>query len=280
MSGRRITIATCQFAESWKPLRNAATIERYIAQAARQGADIVQFHEGALSGYCGRLGESDYPWPELREATQSVMSAAAAAGVWVALGSAHPLTPPHRPHNSLYLISPDGRLADRYDKRFCMQHELEFYSPGDHFVTFDLKGVRCGLLICFDLRFPSLYRQLARKGVQAVLQSFNTGRFEGPGIHSHVMRQTLQGHAGTYGLFIAAANSSARHSRWPGVFITPDGKIESHLSLDRAGMMLNVVDTAQPYYAPVAPFRRQLLAGSLGNGPALRDRRSRSRRSL
>jgi predicted amidohydrolase len=42
----------------------------------------------------------------------------------VVLGSAHPLTPPHRPHNSLYVISDKGQLVDRYDKRFCSNTEI------------------------------------------------------------------------------------------------------------------------------------------------------------
>lgn len=46
------------------------------------------------------------------------------------LGSAHRLTPPHWPHNSLYVIYDAGRITDRYDKRFCSYTETtQFYTP-------------------------------------------------------------------------------------------------------------------------------------------------------
>ena len=46
--------------------------------------------------------------------------------------------------NSLYVINRDGEVIDRYDKRFCTGGDLQHYSPGDHFVTFDVNDVRCG----------------------------------------------------------------------------------------------------------------------------------------
>jgi len=276
----KLNIATCQFAEDWNPRRNARIICRYIAKAKREGADVVHFHECALSGYGGKISSSDYDWAALRESAQSVLDEAARQRIWVVLGTSHPLTPPHRPHNSLYLISPQGRIVDRYDKRFCMAGDLAAYTPGDHVATFKLKGITCGLLICFDLRFPHLYEELSRLGVRVLFQSFHNGRFEGPGIHSHIMRQTLQAHAGIHTMWISAPNSSAHYSRWPSVFITPDGKIEAQLDRDRSGMMVNIVDTARKFYDPVSQFRDLLLARAAHSGRCVRDARSRDRQGL
>ena len=64
----------------------------------------------------------------------------------VVLGSAHRLTEPNKPHNSLYIIDEEGRLIDRYDKRFCsgdasgMTGDLAHYSPGDHFSVFAIRA--------------------------------------------------------------------------------------------------------------------------------------------
>ncbi len=276
----RLRIATCQFAEGWQPRRNAAVIRRYIAAAAGQRADLVHFHEGALSGYRGRIGSREYDWAALREAAESVVAEARRRRLWVVLGSAHPLTPPHRPHNSLYLISPAGRIVDRYDKRFCTTGELAVYTPGDRCVTFELRGVTCGLLICYDLRFPELYAELYRRGVRVVFQSFHNGRMKGPGIHEHIMPQTLQGHAGINGMWISAANSSAWYSRWGSVFIGPDGRIERRLPRNRAGVMVNVVDLARPFYDAGVAFRDLALRGRRHNGRTVHDPRSRTRTSL
>ncbi len=277
----KLRIATCQFSETWSPLRNAALVRRYIARAKRERCDVVHFHECALSGYCGKVGESDYDWAALREATLSVMEEAKRQGIWVVLGSSHPLTPPHKPHNSLYLISPQGQIVDRYDKRFCMTHELEFYTPGDHWVAFDLNGIRCGLLICFDLRFPEVYRALYRQGVRVIFQSFYNGRMDGPGIHEHIMPQTVAAHAGMNGMWISAPNSSAHYSRWGSVFVGPDGRIDGRLPRNRAGMMVNTVDLSEPRYDPAAPFRDDAMNGKLHSGqPVQGDPRSERRTEL
>ncbi len=60
-------------------------------------------------------------------------------GLWTVFGSIHPLTPPHRPHNSLYIVSDRGRLVARYDKRFLSDTELSYlYSPGQQPLVFEV----------------------------------------------------------------------------------------------------------------------------------------------
>lgn len=94
--------------------------------------------------------------------------------VWVILGASHRLSGNHKPYNSLYVIDSAGTIVDPYDKRFCTVGDLKHYSPGDHFAAFDVNGVRCGLLICYDIRFPELYRQYAKLGVQLVFHSITS----------------------------------------------------------------------------------------------------------
>jgi len=280
MPTSKLRIATCQFSEGWNPRRNAAIIRRYIAHAKRLRADVVHFHECALSGYGGRIAERDYDWDGLREAAHSALLEARQRRIWVVLGSSHPLSPPHKPHNSLYLISPAGRIVDRYDKRFCTGADLDVYTPGDHFVTFRLKGMMCGLLICYDLRFPQVYRELLKRGVRVVFQSFHNGRMDGPGIHEHIMRQTVQAHAGMCSMWISAPNSSAYYSRWGSIFVTPDGRIAARLPRNRAGIMVNTADPSQEFYDAVGQFGGHWLRGALANGRPVRDPRSRSRSCL
>ena len=274
-------VATCQFAERFQPRRNAALILRYMRKARAAEADVAHFHEAALSGYLtgngAPRGDEKY-WRVLRACTQRICAEAGRLRLWTVLGSAHPLTPPHKPTNCLYLIGPDGRIRDRYDKRFCTSADLKAYTPGNRFVVFDLNGVRCALLICFDLRFPEIYRALSRKGVRAVFQSFHNGYTDGPGIHTHIMRQTMQAHAGINYMWVSANNSSGYYSRWPSVFIRPDGTIAASLRQNRAGIMLNTVDTARELYDPSRPFRARAMRGVLHSGSLVRDPRLNDRR--
>ncbi len=283
MSKGKIRVASCQFAESFNPRRNAAVILRYMTKASARRAELVHIHEAALTGYLARKDApplDDTAWGALREATQSICAEAKRLKVWVVLGSAHRLTPPHKPTNCLYLIGPEGKIRNRYDKRFCTGGDLRAYTPGGHFVTFGLNGVKCSLLICYDLRFPELYRELKRLGVQAVFQSFHNGYMDGPGIHGKIMRQTVQAHAGINYFWISANNSSGYYSRWPSIFVSPDGAIAGSLRRNLAGMMVNTIDTTRTYYDASAAYRRRAMRGILHSGKLVSDRRQRSRTSL
>lgn len=280
----RLRVATCQFAESFNPRRNAAMIRRYMLKAKRHRAELVHFHESCLTGYLAMEGAPSlhqYDWPLLREVTEDICREADRLKLWVVLGSAHPLSAPHKPTNCLYLISPDGEIHDRYDKRFCTGRDLDFYTPGDHFVTFRINGIKCSLLICYDLRFPELYRQLKKMGVEAIFQSFHNAYVEpGANIHTRIMRQTMQGHAGINYFWVSANNSSGYYSSYPSVCITPDGAIAQSLPQNTAGVMINTIDTTRQFYDASADFRELAMRGILHNGKPVRDARITNRKAL
>ncbi|MFT5369352.1 MAG: putative amidohydrolase [Candidatus Latescibacterota bacterium] len=278
----KLRIATCQFSVRANIRKNAAQIKKQIVQAKHQRADVVHFSECALSGYAGTDYKTweGFDWAALIEETEAICSLAKQKKVWVILGSAHRLSGKHQPHNSLYAINPDGQIVDRYDKCFCTNSDLRHYSPGDHLVTLDINGVRCGLLICYDLRFPELYRAYKKKGVQCLFDSFYNARAAGPKIHTVIMRPTLQAHAATNYFWISANNSSGYYQAWQSVFIQPDGVISKSLSRNRAGVMVNTVDTTQKYYDASAPFRDRSMKGILHSGTIVKDIRSRNRTAL
>ena len=262
-----VKIATCQFAVSGNIKRNNEQIQAFIKTASKNDADIVHLPECALSGYAGADLEtlSAYNWQLLRSEGEKIVSLAGQLGIWTILGSMHQLTEPNKPHNSLYLISPDGRLIDRYDKRFCTERDLMYYTPGDSFVYFDVNGVKCSLLICFDLRFPEIYRALRKENVECIFQSFYNARQKGPSVHTDIMRQTMQCRAATNYFWISMANSSGWYSPYPSCFIQPDGKIVKQLKNNRSGMMINTVDINESYYDPSAPYRKTAMTGKLTN---------------
>ncbi len=283
MAGRVLKVATCQFAVGGSIGRNSRQICGFLRKSSKADADIVHFSECALSGYVG----TDFPtfdgydWALLKEETEKIMALAAKLGLWVVLGSTHKLTRPNRPHNSLYLIGPDGKIVGRYDKRFCIKAELRRYTPGDRFVNFNVNGVKCSLLICFDLRFPEIYRQLYKQKVNCIFQSFYNARQKGPSVHTHIMRQTMQCRAATNYFWVSMANSSGYYSPYSSCIIAPDGKIVRQLKSNRAGMMVNTVELKKKFYDPMADFRDMAIKGVLSNGPeAIKDRRSRDTTSL
>jgi len=139
-----------------------------------------------------------------------------------------------------------------------------------------INGVKCSLLICFDLRFPEIYRQLYKQKVNCIFQSFYNARQKGPSVHTHIMRQTMQCRAATNHFWASCANSSGYYSPYPSCFIQPDGRIVKQLRQNRPGLMINRVDLSKKFYDPMADFRDMVIAGALSNGPKIiKDRRSR-----
>ena len=283
MANGMIKVATCQFAVGASIKRNSKRICKFLHKAKKVGVDIVHFSECALSGYVGTdfPNFEGYDWDLLREETQKIMALASKLRLWIILGSTHRLTEPNKPHNSLYLINPEGRIVDRYDKRFCTSGDLRRLTPGNRFVKFTINGVRCSLLICFDLRFPEIYRQLYKQKVNCIFQSFYNARQKGPSVHTHIMRQTMQCRAATNYFWTSCANSSGYYCPYPSCFIQPDGKIVKQLRQNRPGLMVNKVDLSRKLYDPMADFRDMVLAGALSNGPkTIKDRRSKNTTSL
>ena len=283
MAKGKIEIASCQFAVGSDVSRNASSIKRYMQKAADGKAELVHFSECSLSGYAGvdHYTLDGFNWELLREQTLEIMALAKELGIWVILGSQHQLTGKNKPHNSLYLINPEGKIADRYDKRFLTEGDFDHYTAGDHFVTFDLDGVKCALLICFDLRFPELYRQLCKDSVQCVFQSFYNARQPGPSVHRYIMQQTMQCRAATNGMFVSMTNSSGYYCPYGSCFIEPDGKITKSLPINKAGLMINTVNTMKTFYDPSAEFRLAAINGGLSNSPkTTKDQRSVNRCEL
>ena len=278
-----LKVATCQFAVGVSIKRNSNRICEFLYKASKAKADIVHFSECALSGYVGTdfPNFDGYDWDLLREETEKIMAIAAKLGLWVVLGSTHRLTEPNKPHNSLYLISPDGKIINRYDKRFCTPGDLRRLTPGNRFANFTINGVKCSLLICFDLRFPEIYRQLYKQKVNCIFQSFYNARQKGPSIHTHIMRQTMQCRAATNRFWVSMSNSSGYYSPYPSCFIRPDGKIVRQLRSNRPGLTVNTVNLSTKFYDPMADFRDMAISGKLSNGQeVVNDPRSRNKMSL
>jgi len=280
MVSGKLRVATCQFAVGPRIVRNGRSIREFMIDAKKAGAEVVHFSECALSGYAGTDFESfaGYDWGLLKEQTQRIMKLAGELGIWVILGSSHRLSGAHKPHNSLYLINPKGKIKDRYDKRFCTARDIEYYTPGDHFVFFSINRVKCALLICFDLRFPEIYRKLKAEGVQCVFQSFYNARQKGRSIHTDIMRQTAQARAASNYMWISMTNSSSFFSAYPSCFIRPDGTIAGQLKFHRPGFMVNMVDVNERFYDASGQYRNLAMRGILSNGSRrLKDARSKAR---
>jgi predicted amidohydrolase len=304
----KLTVATCQFPISADTRKNLRYVSRQMRVARDRGADVAHFPEVCLSGYAGvdLASYEGFDWTLLRECTQRVQDLTRRLGLWVVVGSAHPLTGRRKPHNSLYIIDDHGRVVDRYDKMFCSGDrsektgDLAHYTPGDHFSVFSIKGVRCGALICHDYRYPELYREYERRGARLVFHSYHAGniapdRFKAmqdevgedlrklnprgtlPGI---TMPATMIAEAANNHVWISCPNSSARESCWPSFFVRPDGVVTGRLRRNTTGVLVSEVDTDEPIYDSTVSWRDRAMDGLFHSGTLVRDERSEERTRL
>ena len=279
-SSKRLTIASCQFPVSGNIEENSKYIQRQMRISKTRGAEVAHFPECALSGYGGADFESydNFDWTKLKINMDSICSLARDLKLWVLLGSTHPLTSGNKPHNSLYVIDPNGQVIDRYDKRFCTSSDLKFYSPGNHFVNFKIKDINCGLLICYDVRFPELYRAYRKTNADVLFQSFYNARHREDCIHPKIMPVTAQVRAATNAFYMSLTNSSAAFS-WPCHFITPDGLVSKKLPANEPGILISRIDITKKIYDASSVFRLEAIHGKLHSGETISDPKSIERTS-
>lgn len=153
---------------------NGQHIRDLMAQAKDQGARLIHFPEGALSGYAGAQIDTwdDVDWHMVQSELQRIAECAGNLGLWTIVGSNHQLSPPSWPHNSLFIISDEGELVDRYDKRICSNTETtKWYVRGQKAVTFDINGFRFGCALCIEIQFMEVFLEYAEKDVDCILFS-------------------------------------------------------------------------------------------------------------
>jgi len=298
----KLSVATCYFPVDADIWRNRGYVLRQMRIAREGGADVAHFPEACLSGYAGVDFQSlrGFDWALLEACTRDVLALAGQLRLWVVVGSSHPLTRQHKPHDCVYVINDRGELVDRYDKRFCSGDDLVHYSPGNHFTVFTVKGIRCGVLICYDYAFPELYREYKRRGVQLVFHSFHAGHVSpqrrrlmgeevGTGVHALNkgssypeirMPASVQAAATANHLWISCSNTSAPHSCFPSFFVRADGIITGRLRRNVAGVLVSTVDTEERLYDGTAGWRDRAMRGVFHSGRLVRDNRSTARRCL
>ena len=285
---KKLRVATCQFPVEASIEHNRKAVLRLMDEAADQNADVSHFSECALSGYAGvDIPDSrSIDWEELRNATRDIMQRARELKQWVLLGSTHQLSDGHLPHNCVYVINASGKIANRYDKRFCTgiagrktTLDLLQYSPGNRHCVFRIKGVICASLICYDYRFPELYRELKKEKVQVVFQGFHNARTtvvadDTYNIWKTIVPSTMSCRAAENHFWISANNSQARPSRWGSFAVRPDGAITGQLRLHTSSMLMTEMEMRTDFFDAPGPWRERAMNGQLHSGCVVEDPRS------
>ncbi|WP_328834907.1 carbon-nitrogen hydrolase family protein [Streptomyces europaeiscabiei] len=264
-------------------------IRRLMREASGAGARLVQFPEGAItypgkyvmsSGPPGTLAAADWSrvdWSVMRAEAQSVADLAGELGLWVVFGSVHPLTPPHRPHNSLYVVSDEGALAARYDKRYLSHTELSYlYTPGTDPLVFELDGIRFGTVLCIEANFPELFEQYEQMDVDCVLISVM--------VDDAARAALAPAYATLYNYWVSYSVPAQFSATAPATITAPGGRCLARCHADnRPGLAIADIDPdTQDTDIDIAlryarPWRRTARAGLYDNHVVIGDGRSDAR---
>ncbi len=164
-----------QLTSSDDPAANLAETARLVRQAAADGATLIATPEVTNCVSASRSHQTEVLRPEAEDPVLAgLRDLAAELGVHLLIGSLALKTEERRFANRSFLIGPDGAVLARYDKIHMFDVDLgggEAYRESDGFrpgrlaVTAPLPGGDVlGMTICYDLRFPALYRTLAQAG--------------------------------------------------------------------------------------------------------------------
>lgn len=265
--------AIFQMTSGIDPAANAAAIVDMAARAKGEGADMLFTPE--MAGYVDRdrqraaatlRSEADDP------VLAAVREAAAKQGLWVHLGSL-PLKEERtdgRWANRSFMIDDGGEIRARYDKIHLFDVDLatgeswresSVYGPGEQVVAVDTPWARMGLSVCYDMRFPDLYRALTNAGATVLLTpaafTVPTGK-----AHWHIL---LRARAIEAGCFVIAAAQTGHHA---------DGRDTYGHSLIADPWGDIVLDMGEQAGLALAEIDLSRIEDVRGRVPALANRRS------
>jgi predicted amidohydrolase len=172
-------VAACQVNSRGDRGENLAAAVALLERAADAGADVAVLPE--YVDYLGPAETEPKPEPVDGEFAAVLADAARRLAMWVFAGSFHELGPDaDHSYNTSLVFDRTGSLAATYRKIHLFDidipgrpdvsyRESRRVAPGTEITTVDVEGVRFGLSICYDLRFPELYRSLAIAGARVLL---------------------------------------------------------------------------------------------------------------
>lgn len=219
-------------------MANLEEATRQIRQAVERGAQMVFMPENVLMMEWGRANivgkaapEEDHPGLAAFRALAEDLS------VWLHCGTLGILLPNGKVANRTYVLDSDGHIAARYDKIHMFDVDLgngesyresSTFEPGEKAVVVDLPWARLGLSVCYDIRFPYLYRHLAKAGATVLTAPAAFTKVTGAA-HWHVLQRARAIETGCWMISPAQTGTHANNRQTYGhaLVVDPWGNVIS-----------------------------------------------------
>ena len=245
MKPLRIGLAQCRQTDSLAA--NEKTIFQFLDKAAQAGVQIVCFPETQTIGY-----RVDIATPETRveparldDLHGRIAQRCGQLGLASILGTEMPVAG-GKPYNSALVISAAGAILGVHHKTKLTPLDAIAYSAGKTFETFDLFGVKVGVVICFEgFRFAETTRECVRQGAQLVFHpQNNTTRpndWKIPVHHAMIVTRAAENT-----IWFASCNMCHdQHQNCRSMVVAPDGQIHAQAELKQEQLVVADIDIDQ-----------------------------------
>lgn len=253
----KLRVAAVQLRSGIVPGANRAQALPFLREAAASGARLIATPEMTLRLDRDRARLLAVVGPEAGDPELLAWGRIAQElGVWLLLGSAPIATGAGKVFNRSFLYNPDGKIAARYDKINLFNvtlggaetyRESETVEGGAKAVMVEgPMGAKIGLTICYDVRFPKLYRALGQAGAEIIAVP---AAFTAPTGQAH-WEVLLRARAIENGAFVIAPAQGGRHedgrtTYGHSMIVDPWGKVLSKLDHDEPGLICADLDLDQ-----------------------------------
>ncbi|MES0128458.1 carbon-nitrogen hydrolase family protein [Mesorhizobium sp. M0029] len=248
--------AAIQMRSGESPERNAIDLERLVREAAGLGATYIQTPE--MTGALIRdkeAGAASFTSEDKDIVVATARKLASELGVFLHIGSTAILRADGKLANRALLFGPDGATLATYDKIHMFDVDLDngeswresaAYEPGTEAVVTEIDGARLGFAVCYDLRFPQLFRAEAMAGADLLSVPAAFTRQTGEA-HWHVL---LRARAIENGAYVVAAaqgglHEDGRETYGHSLIVDPWGRILAEADHDDPEVIIAEIDTAQ-----------------------------------
>ncbi|RWB04388.1 MAG: carbon-nitrogen hydrolase family protein [Mesorhizobium sp.] len=278
--------AAIQMRSGESPERNAVDLERLVREAASLGATYIQTPE--MTGALIRDKEAraaSFTSEDKDIVVSTARRLARELGVFLHIGSTAILRADGKLANRALLFGPDGAALATYDKIHMFDVDLDngeswresaAYEPGTEAVVTEIEGAKLGFAVCYDLRFPQLFRAEALAGADLLSVPAAFTRQTGEA-HWHVLLRARAIENGAY--VIAAAqgglHEDGRETYGHSLIVDPWGRIIAEAAHDEPDVIVAEIDPAQSLAARkkipnLRNARDFAVNAGLGEAPRLR----------
>lgn len=272
------TVALTQACSGIDVARNIDSVSELVRCAADRGADLVCTPEttSLMARNRSELLES-LAFEDKDRTLAAMRTLAKEKGIWLLVGSLSVMVSSTHAANRSFLLCPNGDIHARYDKIHLFDVDLpdgerhresETYQAGEKIVTTQTPWGLIGMSVCYDLRFPGLYRELARRGAEflTVPSAFT---YQTGSAHWHIL---LRARAIENGCFVFAPCQAGRHENGRRTYghslvIDPWGRILAEGSESAGEIITAQIDTDEVVrsrrHIPVLRHEREVIEESV-----------------